>query len=178
MNIIGWSSQLTSLERMSCLADHDICSSSVPCMDDGCHGFRVGKQLLTCIKSMVPKLFLITYHLWVLWCQHVPPCSRKCKCAKYRLINVQMCKSLEVVSTWTKWLQEFLLPFSKPTKEVHKNSGIYLQNLISKNYSCEYNFCLEKVGLFVHHVESLHVGLPLVVRVPQFGNHCIKWTAG
>ena len=63
---------------------------------------------------------------------------------------------------------------NKATREVHKNSGIYLQNPINKNYSCEYNFCLEKVGLFVHHVESLHVGLPLVVRVPQFGNHCIK----
>ena len=76
--------------------------------------------------------------------------------------------------------KNFLLPFSKPTREVHKNSGIYLQNPISKNCSCEYNFCLEKVGLFVHHVESLHVGLPLVVRVPQFGNHCIKikWAAG
>ena len=34
-----------------------------------------------------------------------------------------------------------------------------------KNYSCEYNFCLEKVGLFVHHLESLHVA--------QFGNHCM-----
>jgi len=65
-----------------------------------------------------------------------------------------------------------------PTREVHKNSGIYLQNPINKNYSCEYNFSPEKVGLFVHHVETLHVGLPLVVRIPQFGNHCIKWTAG
>ena len=60
--MIGRSSQLTSLECVSCLADHDICSSSVPCIDDGCHGFRAGKQLLICIKSMVPKLSLITYH--------------------------------------------------------------------------------------------------------------------
>jgi len=36
---------LTSLERMSYLVDHDICNSSVTRMDDGCHGFRVGKQL-------------------------------------------------------------------------------------------------------------------------------------
>jgi len=36
---------MTSLERMSCLFDHDICKSSVPCMDDGFHGFRDGKQL-------------------------------------------------------------------------------------------------------------------------------------
>jgi len=66
LNMIGWSSQLTSLERMSCLADHDICNSSVPSMNDCCHGFRAGKQLLICIKSVVPKLFLITYHLLVL----------------------------------------------------------------------------------------------------------------
>jgi len=36
---------MTSLERMSCLVDHDICKSSVPCMDDGCRGFSDGKQL-------------------------------------------------------------------------------------------------------------------------------------
>jgi len=29
---------------MSCLTDVDICNSSVPCMDHGCHGFRAGKQ--------------------------------------------------------------------------------------------------------------------------------------
>jgi len=36
---------MTSLERMSCLVDQDICKSSIPRMDDGCHGFRDGKQL-------------------------------------------------------------------------------------------------------------------------------------
>jgi len=36
---------MTSLEFMPCLVDHDICNSSVPCMDDDCHGFRAGKQL-------------------------------------------------------------------------------------------------------------------------------------
>jgi len=36
---------MTSLERISCWIDHDICKNSVPCMDDGCHGFRSGKQL-------------------------------------------------------------------------------------------------------------------------------------
>jgi len=37
---------MTILERMSCLVDHGIYKSSVPCMDDdGCHGFRDGKQL-------------------------------------------------------------------------------------------------------------------------------------
>jgi len=36
---------MTSLELMSCLVDHDICISSVPCMYDGCHGFRTSKRL-------------------------------------------------------------------------------------------------------------------------------------
>jgi len=36
---------MTSLEHISCLVDHDICNSSVQCMDYGCHGFRAGKQL-------------------------------------------------------------------------------------------------------------------------------------
>jgi len=36
---------MTNLERMSCLVDLDICNSSDPCMDDGCHGFRAGKQI-------------------------------------------------------------------------------------------------------------------------------------
>jgi len=36
---------MTSLEVMSCLVDHDISNSSVPCMDGGCHGFRAGMQL-------------------------------------------------------------------------------------------------------------------------------------
>jgi len=36
---------MTSLERMSCLVEHDISHSSVLCMDDGCCGFRAGKQL-------------------------------------------------------------------------------------------------------------------------------------
>ena len=40
------------------------------------------------------------------------------------------------------------------------------QNLISKNYSCEYILCEEKhkVGLFMYHCEGFHI--------PQFGNHC------
>jgi len=36
---------MTNLECMSCLVEHDIYNSSIPCMDDGCHGFRAGKQL-------------------------------------------------------------------------------------------------------------------------------------
>jgi len=36
---------MTSLESMFCLVKHEICNSSAPCMDDGCHGFRAGKQL-------------------------------------------------------------------------------------------------------------------------------------
>jgi len=51
-------------------------------------------------------------------------------------------------------------------------SGIHPQNPTGKNYGCEYIFCEEKqkVGLFVYHLEGLRV--PLMVRVPQFGNHC------
>jgi len=33
------------LFSLYCLVEHDICNSSVPCMDDGCHGFMAGKQL-------------------------------------------------------------------------------------------------------------------------------------
>jgi len=35
-------------------------------------------------------------------------------------------------------------------------------------------FCEEKqkVGLFVYHLEGLRA--PLLVRVPQFGNHCSR----
>jgi len=36
---------MTSLERMSFLDEDDIGISSVQCMDNGCHGFRAGKQL-------------------------------------------------------------------------------------------------------------------------------------
>jgi len=41
-------------------------------------------------KPVVPKLFLITYHLWDPYCHHVPPCSRKTQSTKYHSI-----KSLE-----------------------------------------------------------------------------------
>jgi len=37
--------------------------------------------------AVVPKLFLIAYYLWVPYCQHVPPCSRKSQCAKYHSIK-------------------------------------------------------------------------------------------
>jgi len=36
---------MTSLELMSFLVEHDIYNSWIPCMDDGCHGFKTGKQL-------------------------------------------------------------------------------------------------------------------------------------
>jgi len=31
---------MTSLERMSCFVEHDICNSSFPCMDDGWSWFQ------------------------------------------------------------------------------------------------------------------------------------------
>jgi len=60
-------------------------------------------------------------------------------------------------------------------QQVHTNSGIYEENPISKSYSCEYIFCEEKqnLGLFTYHLEGLCV--PLVVRIPQVGNHCTRW---
>jgi len=39
-------------------------------------------------KAMVPKLFLIAYHLRVPYCHHVPPCARKTKSAKYHSIKI------------------------------------------------------------------------------------------
>jgi len=33
---------MTSLKCISCFIDHDICNSSVPCMEDGCYGFPSG----------------------------------------------------------------------------------------------------------------------------------------
>ena len=41
-------------------------------------------------RSVVPKLFLITYHLWDPHCHHVPPYSRKTQSTEYHSI-----KSLE-----------------------------------------------------------------------------------
>jgi len=58
---------------MSCLADHDICNSSVPCMDDGCHGFRLASSFLFALSQWFPNFFwshticgsysVSTYHL-------------------------------------------------------------------------------------------------------------------
>jgi len=42
---------MTSLDRMSCLVEHDIYNNYIPCMDVGCHGFRADKKkLLVCIR--------------------------------------------------------------------------------------------------------------------------------
>jgi len=56
-------------------------------------------------------------------------------------------------------------------QQVHTNFGIYEQNRICKSYDCEYIFCEEKhnLGSFPCRLEGLRV--PLVVHVPQFGNH-------
>jgi len=60
--------------------------------------------------------------------------------------------------------------FSKLIREVHKNAGIYQQNPISKNKM--FFLCVEEQQGLAYHLEGLRV--PLVVRVPQFGNHCFK----
>ena len=44
-------------------------------------------SLTVLLNSVVPKVFLIAYHLWVPHCQHVPPCSRKSQSTKYHLIT-------------------------------------------------------------------------------------------
>jgi len=47
--------------------------------------FRFKKFIF--FMAVVPKLFLVAYNLWVPYCQHVPPCSRKSQCAKYHSIK-------------------------------------------------------------------------------------------
>jgi len=48
---------VASLERMSCVVDHDICNRSVPCMNDGCHGFRDSMQLAaSCLHQVNCRL--------------------------------------------------------------------------------------------------------------------------
>jgi len=48
-HILRYETRADSYAR-NVLIDHDICNSSVPCMDDGCHGFRADKQLAaTCL---------------------------------------------------------------------------------------------------------------------------------
>jgi len=43
---------MTSLEGMSCLVDHDICNSSVPCMDDGWfQGWETVSSFLFALKG-------------------------------------------------------------------------------------------------------------------------------
>ena len=57
LNMTGWSSHMTSLERMFCLVEHDIYNSSIPCMDDVCHGFRAGKHLAaSCLHQVNCRL--------------------------------------------------------------------------------------------------------------------------
>jgi len=76
-----------------------------------------------CTKPVVPKLFLIVYHLWVPYCHHVPTCSRKTQSTKEHLI-----KSLEN-QDWHKYnmikiaVKNYSGHFSKPTST--QNPGIY-----------------------------------------------------
>jgi len=44
---------MTSLERISCLVDHDICKSSV---DDGFHGFRADKHSVSSFLFALSEL--------------------------------------------------------------------------------------------------------------------------
>jgi len=53
---------MITLESMSYLIEHDMCNSSVPCMDDVCHGFTAGKQLAArdeeSVKFFSPSLII------------------------------------------------------------------------------------------------------------------------
>jgi len=51
-------------------------------------------------RTVVTKLFLITYHLWDPYCHYVPPCYRKAQSTKYHSI-----KSLENKELTQMWLE-------------------------------------------------------------------------
>ena len=75
---------------------------------------------------------------------------------------------LNANEAWTTGLWEIIFGhFSKLIREVHKNAGIYYQNSISENKM--YSFCVEEQKGLTYHLEGVRV--PLVVRVPQFGNY-------
>ena len=150
-----------------------VCTTGKSYEDKGVQLFNNQVLLSRSLRAVVPKLYFIAYHLWVPYCQHVPPCYRKTQSYKYYSI-----KSFEN-QNWhnfdmntISW--EITMAIFTPTMEVHKNSGIYEQNTISKIITMNIFFCLEKqkVGLFVYHLESLRV--PLVVLAPQFGNHWLR----
>ena len=73
-------------------------------------------------------------------CHHVPLCSRKTHWTKYHSI-----KSLEN-ETWYKsdicklGVRNYNGHFSKPTRQAHKNAGMYTQNLVSKSKSKNYAY--------------------------------------
>ena len=142
-----------------------------------CYSFVTNKHLN---NPVVPKLFLSAYHLWVPYCYHVPPCTRKSQCAKYNSIKSLEKQNWHICNVNKMTVRNFNGHFYKTAREV-VNTKIQefvnrtrnlltkkFRNLSSKNYSCECIFCEEKqkVGLFVYHLEGL--------RVPQFENHCSK----
>jgi len=59
----------------------------------------------------------------------------------------------------------------KTNKESRQIQEFIKQNMVNKNYSCEYIFCekKEQAGLFAYNLEDLHI--LLVVLITKFGNH-------
>jgi len=57
---------------------------------------------------------------------------------------------------------------------VHRNVQIYKQSPTIKSKNFEYGWFVkkQKIGLLKYHLEGLCI--PLVVCVPQFGNHCYR----
>ena len=130
--------------------------------------------------SVVPKLFLIAYHLWVPYCQHVPPCSRKTQFTKCHSIKRLENHNCHKCNTKKMAVRKYSGHFQKRRREVassrpHKSSGIYYITRQVKMIAVNIFFCEEKqkIGLFVYHLEGLRV--PLLVYLPWFGNHWLMW---
>ena len=94
-----------------------------------------------------PKLFLIVYHLWLPYCHHIPPCSRKSQCAKYYSIKRSFLETNKGIRLHK--IQDFI----SRTRQV--------KTIAVNVFYCEDK---QKIGLFAYHLEGL--------RVAQFENHC------
>jgi len=70
-----------------------------------------------CSRSVVPKLLLIAYHLWVLYRQHVPPCSRKSQWANYNSINSLENQNWRKCNMKKMAMRKYHGHFQKPTRK-------------------------------------------------------------
>jgi len=60
VEVVTW-----QVRNMSCLVEHDTCNSLVPCMDDGCRGYRAGKQLAASCLQKVNCSLNANYKHWI-----------------------------------------------------------------------------------------------------------------